>query len=207
MISFVNGVVAFKERDTIVLDNHGIGYGIHVTQPLLEETDTGEELMLYTYLYLREDIAALYGFRKRNELEVFRQLLSVSGIGPKAAISLLSTLTVENLVSAVYHEDVKAISKTPGIGPKGAKRLIMELKDKLNLKEYLEGLSFDTAESDMTQDAGSSADNNQEIMDAVLALEALGYSGLVARKAVRSVPDADKMDSGSLLKEALKYIR
>lgn len=203
MISFIKGTVAYKEKDALIVENQGMGYRVFVPQHLLGETDSGEQVTLHTHFYLREDAMSLYGFTDRRELSVFRLLLGVSGIGPKVAVSVLSTLTVEDLVYAVFNEDVKAISRTPGIGPKGAKRLIIELKDKLDMEEYIDqtlsGIPSGTLETD--------AVSGQEISDAILALEALGYPKSTAKQAVLSIPDVETMDSGQILKEALKYIR
>ena len=108
-----------------MIENHGIGYQIKVPSRVLEGVNSGEEAMLHTYLYVREDQLALFGFSSIQELETFQILLGISGIGPKAALSVLSTMSVEDLYSAVFSEDAKSIAKTPGIGPKGAKRMII----------------------------------------------------------------------------------
>ena len=156
--------------------------------------------MLHTYLYVREDVLALFGFSSMQELDTFQILLGISGIGPKVALSVLSTMTVEDLYYAVFSEDAKSIAKTPGIGPKGAKRMIIELKDKLNLED-LESVS-------MKEETGASlqAGDGDSISDTVQALTALGYSNGEAYRAVRGVSDADAMDAEQLLKEALKII-
>ena len=151
--------------------------------------------MLHTYLYVREDQLALFGFSSIQELETFQILLGISGIGPKAALSVLSTMSVEDLYYAVFSEDAKSIAKTPGIGPKGAKRMIIELKDKLNLED-LESVSG----------AESSSTEGDSIADTVQALVALGYSNGEAYRAVHSVPEAEKLDAEQLLKEALKKV-
>ena len=200
MISYIKGTVAFKGNDYIVIENHGIGYQIKVPSRVLDSMESGENVMLHTYLYVREDVLALFGFSSMQELDTFQILLGISGIGPKAALSVLSTMTVEDLYYAVFSEDAKSIAKTPGIGPKGAKRMIIELKDKLNLED-LESVS-------MKEETGASlqAGDGDSISDTVQALTALGYSNGEAYRAVRGVSDADAMDAEQLLKEALKII-
>ena len=200
LISYIKGTVAYKGKDSVVIENHGIGYQIKVPSRVLEGVNSGEEAMLHTYLYVREDQLALFGFSSIQELETFQILLGISGIGPKAALSVLSTMSVEDLYYAVFSEDAKSIAKTPGIGPKGAKRMIIELKDKLNLED-LESVSG-------TEEAApqSSSTEGDSIADTVQALVALGYSNGEAYRAVHSVPEAEKLDAEQSLKEALKTV-
>lgn len=200
MISYIKGTVAYKGKDVVVIENHGIGYQIKVPARVIDSVNSGEDIMLHTYLYVREDILALFGFTSVQELETFQILLGISGIGPKAALSVLSTMTVEDLYYAVFSEDAKSIAKTPGIGPKGAKRMIIELKDKLNLED-LESVSAE--EEAVVHRQGTDADS---ISDTVQALVALGYSNGEAYRAVHSVADAESLDAEQLLKEALKKV-
>ncbi len=200
MISYIKGTVAFKGNDYIIIENHGIGYQIKVPSRVLDSVSSGKEAMIHTYLYVREDILALFGFASVQELETFQILLGISGIGPKVALSVLSTMTVENLYYAVFSEDAKSIAKTPGIGPKGAKRMIIELKDKLNLED-LESVSSEDEEVSRPQ-----AVNEDNVFDTVQALVALGYSNGEAYRAVHSVPGAESLDAEQLLKEALKKV-
>ena len=200
MISYIKGTVAFKGNDYIVIENHGIGYQIKVPSRVLDSMESGASAMLHTYLYVREDVLALFGFASTQELETFQILLGISGIGPKAALSVLSTMTVEDLYYAVFSEDAKSIAKTPGIGPKGAKRMIIELKDKLNLEDLETVSQADTGQDNLSQADGDS------ISDTVQALVALGYSNGEAYRAVHSVTDAETLDAEQLLKEALKKV-
>lgn len=200
MISYIKGTVAFKGNDYIVIENHGIGYQIKVPSRVLDSMESGAGAMLHTYLYVREDVLALFGFASTQELETFQILLGISGIGPKAALSVLSTMTVEDLYYAVFSEDAKSIAKTPGIGPKGAKRMIIELKDKLNLEDLETVSQADTGQDNLSQADGDS------ISDTVQALVALGYSNGEAYRAVHSVTDAETLDAEQLLKEALKKV-
>jgi len=202
LISFVKGTAFYIDNENLVVDNHGIGYQIKTTRKTLDTVICGTDIMLYTCLYVREDIMALYGFQTRTELEVFQILLGISGIGPKAALAVLSTLSVEELYYAVLSDDSRTISRTPGIGPKGAKRMIMELKDKLKLE--------DIASSGPEGEEGSFSAmpecSQDQMTDTVDALTALGYSVGEAYRAVHKVADAAGMDSGQLLKKALEII-
>lgn len=200
MISYIKGTVAYKGKDFIVIENHGIGYQVRVPSRVLDELESGVSAMLHTYLYVREDNVSLFGFSSIQELDTFQILLGISGIGPKAALSVLSTMTVEDLYYAVFSEDAKSIAKTPGIGPKGAKRMIIELKDKLNLEDL--DLVSDSREETSPQPAA----NGDNISDTVQALVALGYSNGEAYRAVHSVAEADTLDAEQLLKEALKKV-
>lgn len=190
--------------DNIVVDNHGIGYNIRVPATLLQTLPhAGEEVMIYTYTYVREDAIGLFGFSSPDELEVFRLLITVSGIGPKGGLAILSTMNTDELRYAVLMDDAKAIAKSPGIGVKTAGKLILELKDKLDVKNaVLAGLS--AGEEGGSLQAGSSYTSAMD--DTVQALAALGYSLTEARNAVMSVPDAAEKTVEELLKLSLKYI-
>ena len=122
----------------VVVDNHGIGYQMMVPMRGESFPKIGQEIKIYTHMHVREDDVSLFGFLSKEEKEAFELLIGVNGIGPKVGLSVLSTLSVYELKMAVISEDVKTISKTPGLGPKGAKKLILELKDKLSFEELEE---------------------------------------------------------------------
>ncbi len=203
MLAFIKGRTEYIDNDMIVVENQGIGYRIRVPQHVLNETAIGEMTILHTYLYVREDAIHLYGFSTRKELETFQILLSISGIGPKVALAVLSTLSVEELYYAVFSDDTRSVTRTPGIGPKGAKRMIMELKDKLDIEEISQMGSDQQEGSGGIRPAGSGTDQSA-LSDAVEALISLGYSSSEAFKAVHDVPGGENMDVEQLLKEALK---
>lgn len=198
LISYVRGTAVYADRECVVVENHGIGYHIRTHGRTCEDIRSGQEVLLYTFLYVREDMLALYGFPSKEELNTFQILLGVNGIGPKAALSVLTTLSVEDLYYAVLSEDAKAIAKTPGIGPKGAKRMIVELKDKLNLEDL--GIGTDSEEDTSVVETG----DQDQIADVMEALVALGYSNGEAYRAVHKVKNAQNMDTEQLMKEALK---
>ncbi len=198
MIGYIKGTVEGIMQDSILLENHGIGYRIMTSGIVIQNVGKlHQEQMLFTYLHVREDEMSLYGFPTTEELETFQLLISVNGIGPKAALAILSVLSVRDLSLAVLSGDVKAITKANGIGAKIANRLIMELKDKLSFDDYLDG-----NEIDGPIDVRTEASSNFE--DAVLALVSLGYSESEAMKAIKQVPGYESMESEMLLKAALK---
>ena len=202
MIGYIKGTIEEKLEDRLILDNQGIGWEIIVPSVLLDsDIRIGDELRLFTYLHVREDAMILFGFYTRDELDIFRLLLNVSGIGPKGAIGILSAMTADDLRFAVLSEDTARISRAPGIGKKTAQKLILELKDKFRLDEAFEKKLAHTEEM-LTRDGASGSAE----ADAVEALVALGYSGTEALKAVKKVHADASMDSEMILKAALKHI-
>lgn len=213
MISYIKGTLAGRQMDVVVLENHGIGYEIRVPLAVCEELPPmGSEVKLFTYLYVREDILQLYGFLHTEDLEVFKLLLTVSGIGPKAALGILSSITPDDLRFAVLSEDKKTISKAPGIGAKTAGKLILELKDKFKLEDaFTYKLAHEEASADASgwEDLPVHGKREQEKAkrmrkDAIEALCALGYSQTEAMHAVNSVDMDAVQDVEDVLKAALK---
>lgn len=203
MIGYIKGTIEGIMQDSVLLENNGIGYRIFTSGKVLEEmTGLHQEKMLFTYLHVREDELSLFGFPTMEELDTFKQLLSVNGIGPKAALSILSVLSVKDLSIAVMAGDAKAITKANGIGAKGANRVIMELKDKLKYEDLFD-VDDDTTELVQGEIA---AGGKGSVQDTVLALVSLGYSEFEAMKAVKQIKGAELMDSEELLKAALKKI-
>ncbi len=201
MISYIKGELTEVFEDTVVVETNGIGYNIRVPASVLDRLPSvGSAVRIYTYLYVKEDAMNLFGFLNRDDLSVFKLLLNVSGIGPKGALAILSTIGPDDLRFAVLSEDVKTISSAPGIGAKTAKRLIIELKDKLKLAEV-----FETALANKEK-ASSENDVLLAKNEAVEALVALGYASAQAMKAVQQVENAEEKDSEQILKEALKKL-
>ena len=206
MIAYIRGTLAYiePEESMAVLETGGIGYRILMSGRDLDLLPAaGEELRLYTYLQVREDAFVLFGFFTREDRKLFQQLLSVNGIGPKAALGVLSALSADDLRFAVLADDAKAIAKAPGIGLKTAQKLILELKDKLSLEEAFEAR---LENSQAKAAAGAPPDLSEARNEAVEALTALGYSASDSLKAVRKVEAADGMNVEDILKAALKYI-
>ena len=200
MYSYIRGPLAEVELDHIVIDVNGIGYNLYIPTNCFEYLPgLGEECKIHTYLYVREDAMILYGFLTKDDLELFKQLISVSGIGPKGALGILSALSADDLRFAILAGDSKAISKAPGIGAKTAQRVILELKDKMSLEDAFEK-KLEHAQAPVM------SSNNQVKNDAVLALTALGYSSTESLKAVSKVEITADMDVEAVLKAALKHM-
>lgn len=179
MFSYISGILEDKGNDCLVVDVNGIGYKINTSfTSICNVNDIGKKVKLFTHLYVREDIMTLYGFSTKEELRVFEMLIAVSGIGPKAALSVLSEVTPTKFSMAVITEDIKTITKAQGIGKKIAQRIILELKDKLK-KENISNID-------------NVFDNNTNNEDSVLneaanALMVLGYTNFEANNAVAKV--------------------
>ncbi len=204
MYSYIRGEIAEVYEDSIVLDNNGIGYLIFMSALDLKKLKgQGETKLIYTYFSVTENAVSLFGFLSREEREMFLLLLKVSGIGPKAALSLLSTMDEKELKYAILSDDEKAISKAPGIGAKSAKRIIVDLKDKIDSSFLSEDLKESLGE-DSGVSGGALGDGTDN--DAYLALISLGYSSSSAYRAISEVEGRNEMDVSTLLKEALKRL-
>lgn len=203
MISFICGQVADITENSVIIETGGIGYEIFMTGEAIEQAARMEgKVKIHTYFQVREDAMQLYGFWHKDDLQVFRLLLSVNGIGPKAALGVLSGLSADELRFAVLSDDVKTLSRAPGIGKKTAQKLILELKDKLKLEDAFEKkLMHEQENADL-----NGADFHDGRQEAVEALTALGYSSSEALKAVHKVTDVDPGDVEAILKAALKQL-
>ena len=199
MIAFVHGIAADMTENSVIVETGGIGYEIYMTGESLSQLPMGEKVKIHTYFQVREDAMQLYGFLKKDDLQMFKLLLGVNGVGPKAAMGVLSGITSDELRFAVLSDDVKTLSKAPGIGKKTAQKLILELKDKLKLEDAFE-LKL-AHEQEKAEVSGDVSDGRQE---AVAALVALGYSSTDALRAVRKVTEVSSDDVEGLLKAALK---
>ena len=199
MIAYVRGIATDMTENSVIVETGGIGYEIYMTGEGLSQLHMGEEVKIHTYFQVREDAMQLYGFLKKDDLQMFKLLLGVNGVGPKAAMGVLSGITADELRFAVLSDDVKTLSKAPGIGKKTAQKLILELKDKLKLEDAFE-LKL-AHEQEKAAASGDALDGRQE---AVAALVALGYSSTDALRAVRKVTEVSPDDVEGLLKAALK---
>lgn len=200
MIGYIRGILEEADEQSVIIDNHGIGYRIFVPSSAFSGAlPIGKEVKIYTYLSVKEDAMQLYGFLTRDDLRMFRMLLGVNGIGPKAGLGILSALTADELRFAVLADDAASIAKAPGIGKKTAQKLILELKDKLNLEDAFEQKLANQAAKDI-----SAADAGSQVQEAVQALTALGYPGTEALRAVKKVKGAESMTVEEILKAALK---
>jgi Holliday junction DNA helicase RuvA len=201
MIAYLKGIVVDVSPSRLILDVNNVGYQIFISpREASAMPGCGEEVMIYTYLDVKEDAMHLFGFLSPDDLEMYRMLLGVNGVGPKAALGILSVLTADDIRFAVLADDAKTIAKAPGIGAKTAKKLILDLKDKLSLEEAFEKKMEHTAQTA----AAAGADDARS--EAVQALAALGYSSSDALRAVNHVEITEDMDTETILKLALKQM-
>ncbi len=198
MLQYIKGILMETDEESVILDHQGIGFHIYVSAQTFEYLPAiGTQLKLYTYLQVKEDAFTLFGFLTPDELRVFKLLLGVNGVGPKAALAVFSVLTPDTLRFAVCSDDAKAIAKAPGIGPKTAQRIVLELKDKLKLSD-----AFATSELPEKNAAFAKEKGIRE--EALLALTALGYSATEASQVLSGIPLEEDMDVEQLLKLALR---
>ena len=202
MFYYLQGELAYRDINTCVIDCSGVGYKLTVSLITSEAfaSKLGKQIKLFTHLAVREDGIELFGFGSYEEKECFNRLTSVSGIGPKAAMNILSTMTPEKLAVAICTEDKKAIAKAPGIGAKSAARIILELKDKLS-KEMLES---DISSGDFSNSAVVYAPNSA-ISEASEALAVLGYDKSTIASVLKGI-DPSITDAGEVIRLALKKL-
>ena len=200
MIAFVRGTAVDMTENSVIVEAGWIGYEIYMTGTDLSQIHMGEEVKIHTYFNVREDAMQLYGFRSKDDLQMFKLLLGVNGVGPKAAVGVLAGITADELRFAILSDDVKTLSKAPGIGKKTAQKLILELKDKMKLEDAFE-LKLAHEQEMAVAGLGEISDGR---LEAVEALVALGYSSTDALRAVRKVTDVAPDDVEGLLKAALK---
>ena len=193
MYAYINGKIVDKANNYVVIDNGGIGYKIFMSPSVIEKLpDTGENLKVYTYYYVREDNIALYGFLSNEELRMFELLLSVSGIGAKSAIQILSSITPSSSALAVISNDVSKIVKIPGIGNKTAARIILELKDKLKTEQTI----------NQNEKITKVIDLEEKDTEAITALQVLGYTRKEISKVLEKI-DTQNLTVEEIIKKAL----
>lgn len=201
MFYYLNGKLAYKDLSCCVIDCSGVGYKLTISQITSESlaSKLDKEVRLFTHLAVREDGIELFGFVSDEERECFNRLTSVSGVGPKVAMSILSTMTPENLAVAITTADIKLISKTPGIGKRIAERIVLELRDKMS-KDML-SLSSDALKLDTPPTISTSSPNLSEAMEALMVL---GYDKSSITKALAGIDPM--IDVGDIIKLALKKL-
>ena len=199
MIGFIKGELAEIKENHVVLETGNIGYEIFLpSSAILELPPRKSTVKLYTYLHVKEDALSLYGFLTKDDLDIFKLLITVNGIGPKGALSILSGITADDIRFAVLAEDTKAISKAPGIGPKTASKIILELKDKFKLE---------TAFEQKLQNQSGKIDSQNVYgrrEEAMQALSSLGYSPTDAYKIINQIDITEDMTTEEILKLCLK---
>ena len=205
MYAYLKGTLEEITEDNIVVEVSGIGYNVKVSTTTADMLPPlGGEVKIYTYTLVREDTLALYGFLTRDDLEVFKKLITVNGIGPKGGLAILSVMNADALRFAIMAGDAKSIAKAPGIGNKTAERVILDLRDKISLEDTLHGLGEPVA--GLGAVSGSPESDNVMKKEAIEALVALGYSASDATAAVKKVEVTEDTTVESILKTALKFM-
>lgn len=205
MFYYISGKLALLDLSYAVVDAGGVGYKLTISQTTYSSLphgakDKSENVTLYTHMAVREDGIELYGFHSSEELDAFKLLISVSGVGPKAAIAILSQLTPQKLSVAICADDKKAIAAANGIGPKTAARVILELKDKIAKTSF-----SDDDTSDMLSSATTSVTSSNKLSDAQDALMALGYSRNEAYSVLKTI-DVSNLELDEIIRLALKKV-
>ncbi len=207
MIHFIHGTLSDVAEGLVVVEAAGVGYGIHVPASVIGALPPiGEDIKIYTYFSLTQNGVDLYGFLSPEDRAMFTMLLTVSGIGPKGALGILSALTPDDLRMAIVTGDSKAISRAPGVGNKTAQRVVLELKDKLDASEVFSSALDHGHGGAAAVDAGAAAGVYGAQKEAVEALVALGYSNVEASRAVKKVELSEGMTVDQILKASLKNL-
>lgn len=194
MYAFFRGTVDDIQADKAVIDVNGIGYEINMPESELITLDIGDIVKIYTYLAVREDDMRLFGFKTKGNLEFFKKLITVSGVGPKVALGIISNVDTETLGIAIATENVEALRSVPGIGPKMAQKIIFELKDKV-LKEAPEKAKMKVKET-----------NNKNIEEAITALEVLGYTSKQIKEAMSNM-NLENDTVETIIRKVLKEVQ
>lgn len=199
MISYIKGILTEINTDSVTVECAGVGYEIFTSAHSISSlSNLGTEVILYTVLSHREDAMELYGFVDREDLNLFKLLLKVSGVGNKSALAIMSTFTSFDLRFAIKAEDHKAIAKAPGIGPKTAQRICIDLKDKV---EIIAGTTADIAVNESLQ-----SDNPNNVSETLEALTALGYQSSVILKTIKQIENANDYSTDDLIAEVLRLL-
>lgn len=206
MFSYLRGELVEKNIEGIVIDVNGIGYEVRMPITSIDELPKiGNEIKVHTYMQVREDFVGLFGFSNREDLEMFKLLITVNGIGPKAGLGILSVISPDDLRFAVLSNDVKTISKAPGIGAKTASKLILELKDKLKLEDAFEAKLEKQVEGQL-EFIPTKATVSEIRSEAIQALASLGYSNTDAARVVRKIEVTEVMTVEDVIKLSLKNL-
>lgn len=196
MIAYIKGNIEIKTKEYIIIEVNGIGYKIFMSSSTINELEQGKTTKIYTYLKVKEDDVSLYGFLNNEELVTFELLIGVGGIGAKSAITILSNITPSKFALAVITNNVNALKKLPGIGPKTAQRIILELKDKMKTQEAIE-------DEESPLEAAISLDNKAN--DAIEALCVLGYARRDIENVITKI-DTSNLTVEDIIKQGLKYL-
>lgn len=205
MYAYLKGTLEAITEDALVVEVGNIGYNVRVSATTADLLPgIGSEVKIYTYTMVREDAFTLYGFLSRDDLEIFKKLITVNGIGPKGGLAILSVMSADALRFAIMAGDAKSIAKAPGVGNKTAERVILDLRDKISLEDTLRGAGESAVTADVT--VGGVGTDNVMKREAIEALVALGYSVSDATNAVKKVEADETSTVEGILKTALKFM-
>ncbi|MEZ3490900.1 MAG: Holliday junction branch migration protein RuvA [Lachnospiraceae bacterium] len=200
MYAYIKGEIIDISEDNLVLECNNIGYNIRIPLSVTQRLPgIGATVKIYTYTSVREDAFNLFGFLSKDDVEIYKKLIAVNGIGPKGALSILSAMSADDLRFAILSGDAAAIAKAQGIGKKSAERIILELRDKVQFTASA------AADLEVLTSSDTTAETNAK-NEAIEALTSLGYSPSDALRAVRQIELTEDMDAGTVLKQALKII-
>ena len=207
MFAYIKGTLEMKMTDYVVIDVGGLGYKIYMSSLAMEKLgNIGEEVKVYTYYRVREDDVSIYGFNSNEELRIFELLLSVSGVGAKTALAMLAVCTPSEFVLAIVSEDINVLTSIPGIGPKSAKRIILELKDKIKKEEQIQELTNASNTINVKTKMQQAIENEGKITEAIAALQVLGYNKREIEKAFEALANKEEMTTEDLIKKGLTIL-
>ena len=207
MFAYIKGTLEMKMTDYVVIDVGGLGYKIYMSSIGMEKLgNIGEEVKVYTYYRVREDDVSIYGFNSNEELRMFELLLSVSGVGAKTALAMLAVCTPSEFVLAIVSEDINVLTSIPGIGPKSAKRIILELKDKMKKEEQIQELTNASNTINVKTKMQQAIEKESKITEAIAALQVLGYNKKEIEKAFETIANKEEMITEDLIKKGLTIL-
>lgn len=204
MLAYIKGTLEIKMSDYVVIDVGGLGYKINMSGASIDKIgNIGDTVKVHTYYRVREDDISIFGFNKIEELRMFELLISVSGVGAKTALTMLAVCEPSDFALAVISEDIKVLTSIPGIGPKSAKRIVLELKDKIKKQEQIEELTKAVGKIEISSKMQTAIEEDNKISEAVAALQVLGYSKKEIEMAFNKISDKKELTTEDLIKKGL----
>ena len=207
MLAYIKGTLEMKMTEYVVIDVVGLGYKVFMSSIGMEKLgEIGSQVKVYTYYRVREDDISIFGFNSNEELKMFELLLSVSGVGAKTALAMLAVCTPSEFVLAIVSEDINVLTSIPGIGPKSAKRIILELKDKIKKEEQIQELTNASNTINVKTKMQQAIENEGKITEAIAALQVLGYNKREIEKAFETIANKEEMTTEDLIKKGLTIL-
>lgn len=204
MLAYIKGTLEIKMSDYVVIDVGGLGYKINMSGASIDKIgNIGDTVKVHTYYRVREDDISIFGFNKIEELRMFELLISVSGVGAKTALTMLAVCEPSDFALAVISEDIKVLTSIPGIGPKSAKRIVLELKDKIKKQEQIDELTKAAGKIEISSKMQTAIEEDNKISEAAAALQVLGYSKKEIEMAFNKISDKKELTTEDLIKEGL----